>query len=142
MQTSVLSEMPIKIAPLFTRKHVRLGSLAVEICNPETGEKKSIFAFHDTGSQMTLLWKLTVDEIGLHGKSYIQSCRRMIIKADVLMEGSSLLVRRLTENKFHSQSHVRMTDHVPSLEHSLLNTLELEEHPNFFRIEYPTLDRN
>ena len=48
LQTSVLSEIPAKIAPPVPHKCVWLGILAVEICNPETGEKKSIYAFHDT----------------------------------------------------------------------------------------------
>ena len=77
LQTSVLSEVPAKTAPPVPRKCMRLGVLAVEICNPDTGEKKSIYAFQNTGSQMTLLRKSTMEEIGLHGTQYIQSCCRM-----------------------------------------------------------------
>ena len=64
------------------------------------------------------------------------------MNANVLMEDASLFDRGITENEFHSLSQVRITNRVPSLEHSLQNTLELEEHPNFCGIEYPTLDRN
>ena len=112
------------------------------MCNPDTGEKKSIYAFRDTGSQMTLFQKSTTEEIGLLGTPYIQSCCGMNIDADILLEDASLLVCGLTENEFHSLSQVRITDCVPSLEHSLPNTLELEEHLNFYGIEYSTHDRN
>ena len=54
LQTNVLSDVSVKAAPLTARKHVRLGVLAVEICNPTTGVKKSIYAFNYTSSQMTL----------------------------------------------------------------------------------------
>ena len=69
-------------------KRVQLGILAVEICYPEPGERKSIYAYHDIGSQMTLLRKLTTEEIRLDGMPYIQSYRGMNIDADVMMEDS------------------------------------------------------
>ena len=62
--------------------------------------------------------------------------------ADLCMEDASLLVHGLTEDDFHSLSQVRITDHVSSLEHSLPNTLNIKEHPDFQDIEYPTLDRS
>ena len=142
LQTNVLSEVPTKIASPVPHKCAWLGFLAVEICNPDTGEKKSIYAFHDTGSQMTLLRKSTMEGNGLHRTPYVQSCRRTNIDAVLLMEDASLLVCRLTENEFHSLSQVRITYRVPSLEHSLLNMIEIEEHPNFYGIEYHTLNRS
>ena len=92
LQTNVLSVIPMKAAtPLpIAHKHVRLGIVAVEICNPTTKETKSIYALHDTGSQMTLLQKLAVDEIGLSGNPYMQPCRGMHVDADVLMEDASV----------------------------------------------------
>ena len=56
------------------------------------------------------------------------------------MEDASVQVRRLLELGFHDLMHVRITEHVPTLKHSLPNTLELNEHPNFKDIVYPILD--
>ena len=56
------------------------------------------------------------------------------------MEDVSLLIHGLMEDDFHIFSQVQITDHMPTLEHTLLNTLNIEEHPDFKDIEYPTLD--
>ena len=65
-----------------------------------------MYDLHDTGSQMTLLRKLTMEDIGLSGISYKQSCRGMNIDRNVRMEGASLLVRGLMEEEFYSLPQV------------------------------------
>ena len=63
----------------------------------------------------------------------------MNVDADVLMEDASMLVRGLSETKFHKLSNVRIIERAPSLEHSLPNTLEFKHHPNFQGMDYPLL---
>ena len=46
---------------------VRLGVVAVQIQNPDNNKTACIYAFQDTRSQLTLLRKSVVEEIGLKG---------------------------------------------------------------------------
>ena len=52
-------------------KHVRLGIVAVQIHNPITGQSTNVYAFQDSGLQLTLLRKSVAEEIGLHGMCHI-----------------------------------------------------------------------
>ena len=53
-----------------------------------------------------------------------------------------MLVCGLTKDDFHNLSQVQITDRVPSLEHSLPNTINIEEHLDFCDIEYPTVNHS
>ena len=90
LQINILSVEPTMIAFPAPRKHMRLGVMAVRIRNPITEETKSIYAFHDIGSQMTLLRKWMADEIALTCKVHLQPCCGMHVDTDVLMEDASL----------------------------------------------------
>ena len=84
LEANILSVIPAAYAIPSAHKRVRLGVVAVEICNLRTNEIKSIYAFHDTGLQMTRLRKSVAEEIGLHGKPYIQPCRGLHVAAEFL----------------------------------------------------------
>ena len=66
----------------------------------------------------------------------------MHVDTDVLMEYASLQAHGLAEPEFHDLTNVRITKRVSTHEHSLPNTLELTEHPNFSDITYSTLDHD
>ena len=90
---------------------------------------------------MTLYQKSTAEDIGLRRTPYLQPCHGMNINDDVIMDDTSVLFRGLSEPEFHNLLHVRVTEHVPSLNLSLPNMLELDDHLNFQGIDYLTLDR-
>ena len=56
---------------------VRLGVVAVQIQNPANDKTACIYAFQDTGLQLTLLRKSVADEIGIKGAPIIQYCKGM-----------------------------------------------------------------
>ena len=81
-------------------------------------ETKSFYTLHDTGSKMTLLQKPVAGEI----RAEPPTCNpdgEMHVDTDVLMEDTSLQIRGLAESEFHDLTLVRITECVPTLEHSL-----------------------
>ena len=142
LQTNLLSVIPATYAIHYTHQCMRRGIVAVKIRNPSTNETKLIYAFHNTGSQMTILQKSVAEEIRLCVNSYIQPCGGLHVDAEMLMKDPSLQVCGLAESEFHDMANVWITDRVPTLGHSLPNTLILQEHPNFADIDYPLLDRD
>ena len=56
---------------LLPPKHIRLGVAAVVVTNPKTGIATQVYAFHDSGSTMSLLWRSVADKLGLTGIKYI-----------------------------------------------------------------------
>ena len=118
-------------------KHVRLGIVIVQICNPITGQSTNIYTFQDSGSQLTLLRKSVAEEIGLHGTPHIQSCQGMHATTSILVESADIQIRGIHETDAFNMTDVEITETVPELEHSLLGTLGFEEHENFCVLNYP-----
>ena len=112
-------------------KHVRLGVVAVQICNPITGQPTKVYVFQDSGSQMTLLRKSVTDEIGLQGMLHIQLCKGLHATANIHTESATLHIRGIHEITTYSMTDVKITDNVPEVKESLPDTLVLEEHVNF-----------
>ena len=98
---------------------VHLGVVAVQIQNPDNDKTACIYAFQDTGSQLTLLRKSVAEEIGLKGTHIIQSCKGMNSTVKTNMELTELRIRDLKESDSFHLKDVRVTDNVPELPESL-----------------------
>jgi hypothetical protein len=133
-------DLPEGAIPLESRK-VRLGVCAVKIQNPHTGFSTSVYAFHDSGSELTLLRKSAAREIGLVGDPISQSCRGMNSTVKTDMEVTTLHIRGLLEDKAYELEDVRITDNVPKLTRSLPHHMEFRLFDKFSDLPYPTLGR-
>jgi predicted aspartyl protease len=114
-------------------RKVRLGVVAVQIQNPANDKTACIYAFQDTGSQLTLLRKSVADEIGLKGAPIIQSCKGMNSTVKSHMELAELRIRGLKESDTFHLKDVRVTDNVPELPESLPTELDIDSYENSFR---------
>ena len=79
----VQEEITITLLP---PKHVRFGIAAVVITNPKNGTTAQVYAFHDSGSTMSLLRHSLADRLGLTTTKYIQKCKEFLTSKDLQME--------------------------------------------------------
>ena len=123
-------------------RKVRLGVVAVQILNPVNNQSTCVYAFQDAGSQLTLLRRSVVKEIGLKGVPIIQLCRGMNSTVERSMEIVNLRIRGFKETDTFDIQEVRLTDVVPELYHSLPNDFDIDSHENFTDITYPIINRD
>ena len=77
---------------LFPAKHICFGVAVVVVTNPKSGAAAQVYAFHDSGSTMSLLRLSVADKLGPIGIKYIQKCKGFMISKDLQMDSTSIHV--------------------------------------------------
>jgi hypothetical protein len=120
---------------------VRLGVCAVRIQNPKNGQSTTVYAFHDSGSELTMLRKSTAKEIDLRGVRISQCCKGMNSTEKTEMELADLRIQGLEGNRYYTMKDIRIAQKLPQLRKSLPNTLNTDVHGKFKAISCPTISR-
>ena len=110
---------------------MRLGVVAVEIQNPVNNQSTCVYAFQDANSQVTLLRRTVVEEIGWSGLPIIHLYRGMNSTVERSTEIVSLRIHRLKAPEIFLIQDVKITDVVPGLEHSLPTGFNIDSYDNF-----------